>query len=97
MNALDRELASQGLTLLLVDMQEDRKTVAAAVAERGYTASVVLDSDGRVAQAYGVRATPTVFVISRDGIVLGRAIGPRPWAGAEGHALLRGLLKANSS
>jgi hypothetical protein len=45
-----------------------------------------------VAGAYGVTATPTVFVIGRDGLVLGRAIGRRPWVAAEGRALLGEIL-----
>jgi peroxiredoxin len=97
MNGLHKELEGQGFTLLLVDMGEDRETVARVVAERGYTAPVVLDSDERVKQAYGVRGTPTVVVIGRDGTILGRALGPRPWAGPAGRALLQALLRADSA
>ncbi len=97
MNALYQEFRGQGLTLLLVDMFEDRDLVAQAVKERHYVAPVVLDSEGPVSAAYGVRATPTVFVIDRDGTVLGEAIGPRPWAQAEGRALLQMLLKGDSA
>ena len=91
LNALHRELDARGLTLLLIDLHEDKETVRQAVRERQYTAPVLLD-EGRASQAYGVRATPTVFVIGRDGAVLGRAIGNRPWAEAEGRALLQALL-----
>ena len=96
-NALSSELRTQGLTVLLVDIAEDRATVARAVAERGYTAPVLLDSDGRVSGEYGVRGTPTVFVIGRDGRLLGRAIGPRPWAGPAGRTLLQTLLRGRGS
>jgi hypothetical protein len=91
-NQLHREWESQGLSVLLVNLQEDRATVVRAVAERGYVARVLLDADGSVMEAYGVHATPTAFLVGRDGTVLARALGPRPWTGADGRALLRALL-----
>ena len=78
--------------MLLVDIREDRPTVARAVAERGYVATVLLDLDGAVSDAYGIRATPTTFVIARDGTIVGRAIGPRPWTGSDARALFQALL-----
>jgi len=91
-NALHDELGPQGLKILLVDISEPRERVAQAVANRGYRAPVLLDSRGQAADAYRVRATPTTYLIGRDGLMLGGAIGPRPWAQAEGRALLQSLL-----
>jgi hypothetical protein len=87
-----REWEPKGVTVLLVDIREDRAKVARAVAERGYAAPVVLDLDGAVSEAYGIHATPTVFLIARDGTIVGRAIGPRPWTGPDGRALFQALL-----
>jgi peroxiredoxin len=91
-NALGRELEREGLTVLLVDITEDPATVERAAKSRGYTARILLDADGEVSAAYGVRATPTTFLVGRDGTLRGRAIGPRPWTGRDGRALLRSLL-----
>lgn len=96
LHPLARELDAEGLSLLLVDIREGREVVARAVSDRRYTAPVVLDADGRVTEAYGVRATPTVFVIDRDGTLLGRAVGPRPWTEPAGRALLKALLGRRS-
>ena len=82
------------MTVLLVDIREDRAKVARAVAERGYVAPVVLDLDGAVSDAYGVNATPTVFLIARDGTIVGRAVGPRPWTGPDARGLFQALLAA---
>lgn len=82
------------MRVVLVDIREDRAKVARVVAERGYAAPVVLDRDGDVTDAYGVNATPTVFLIARDGTIVGRAIGPRPWTGPHGSALFEALLAA---
>jgi redoxin len=80
------------VSVLLVDIREDRGKVARAVAERGYVAPVVLDLDGTVSEAYGIRATPTAFLVARDGMIVGRAIGPRPWTGPDARALFQALL-----
>jgi hypothetical protein len=96
-NALQAESGGDGLVVLLVDISEPRETVARVVATRGYTARVLLDPDGRVSEAYRVQGTPTVYLIGRDGMILGRAIGSRPWAQPSGRALLAALLKPASS
>jgi hypothetical protein len=92
-DALQAEWDKDGLTVLLVDIMEPRDTVAQVATARGYTARVLLDPDGRVSDAYRVQATPTVYLIGRDGLLLGRAIGPRPWTQASGRALLAALLR----
>jgi hypothetical protein len=91
-DALFRELEKDGLSILLVDIREDRETVRRIVKSRGYAAPVLLDADAEASDTYGVRGTPTVFLVGRDGRLRGRAIGPRPWTGPEGRALLRALL-----
>ena len=80
------------MSVLLVNLHEDRAKVARAVADRGYLAPVVLDADGSISQSFGIRATPTTFLIARDGSIVGRAIGPRAWTGPDGRALFRALL-----
>jgi hypothetical protein len=89
-----REWQPKGVTVLLVNIREDRAKVARVVAERGYGAPVVLDLDGDVTATYGIQATPTAFLVARDGTIVGRAIGPRPWTGAEARALFDALLAA---
>jgi Redoxin len=91
-NRLHREWESKGVSVILVDIREDRAKVARVVAERSYVAPVVLDRNGDVTDSYGVTATPTTFLIARDGTVVGRAIGPRPWTGPHGSALFDALL-----
>jgi len=95
-DGLQAELGKDGLTVLLVDISEARDTVAQVVAARGYTARVLLDPDGRASEAYRVSGRPTVYLIGRDGMLLGRAIGPRPWYQPSGRALLAALLRPAS-
>jgi len=95
-DTLHAEFDKDGLTVLLVNIMEPRETVAQVATARGYTARVLLDPDGRVSDTYRVQATPTVYLIGRDGLLLGRAIGPRPWTQASGRALLAALLRPAS-
>jgi len=92
-DALQTEFGKDGLTVLLVDITESRETVARVAAARGYTARVLLDPDGRASEAYRVTGTPTAYLIGRDGTLLGRAVGPRPWTQPSGRALLAALLR----
>jgi len=92
-DALQKDLDRDGLTVLLVNIAEPRATVAQVVAARGYTARVLLDPDGGASERYRVTGTPTVYLIGRDGMLLGRAVGARPWASPPGRALLTALLR----
>ena len=80
-----REYKDRGLVVLAVNIQEPRGTVAAWV--------VVLDTDGAAARAYRVTATPTVFVVGRDGKVVGAAFGTKEWTSEPGRALLARLTR----
>lgn len=89
---LHRDLFARGLSILAVNIQERQPTVAAWVREQKLTLPVALDADGDVTRRYGVIATPTVFLIDREGRLLGRVVGPRDWGSPEGKALISGLL-----
>jgi len=91
-NALHEQFKDRGLTVLLVNMREDRETVRRAVTTRGYTAPVVLDTDGGAANAYRVTGTPTVFLLDRQLHISGRAIGRREWASDDARRLLAAVL-----
>lgn len=93
MNALYEEFKGQGFVLLLVNMGEDPDRVRKVVKARGYTAPVVLDLDREVSDAYGVIATPTVYVMERRLQIIGRAIGKGAWTTEAGRRLIAALLK----
>ena len=93
MDGLHKELAREGLTVLLVNIAEERATVAQATSARRYSAPVLLDPNGKTTESYRVAGTPTVFIIARDGMILGSVVGPGPWAEPAGRALLEALLR----
>jgi alkyl hydroperoxide reductase subunit AhpC len=89
---LHQDLSPRGLSVLAVNIQESRSTVATWVREKKVTIPVVLDAEGETTRQYGVIATPTVFLIDRQGRLVGRVVGPRDWTSPAGHALIAGLL-----
>ena len=54
---------------------------------------MLLEATGAVSKSYGIVYTPTVFLVDRDGKLVGKSIGVRPWTGDKGRALLRLLLE----
>jgi len=91
---LYRERAGQKFAILLVDIKEQPEQVAGWVKAKGITAPVLLDQDGAVTSAYRVTATPTVYLIGRDGRLVARASGTRPWNNAASRQLLDVLIAA---
>ena len=79
-NRLYGELRGRGLEVLLVSFREDPGLVKRTVEERGYVAPVLLDRSGEVTGTlYGVWGTPTSYLIDRQGRLVGRIVGARPW------------------
>ncbi len=63
------------------------------VAERGYTSPVLLDQSGEVAgKSFGVWGPPTVYLVDRQGQLVGRIVGARDWSGAGARRLVQSLL-----
>ncbi len=56
-----------------------------------------LDTQREAAQKYGVRGTPTSYLISSDGVVVGGASGPRPWDSENAKKIIKQLLNGTPS
>lgn len=78
--------------LYAVNIEESRTKVAPYVQKHKMTTPVLLDPDGTASAAYHVTATPTVFLIGRDGKLVAKAIGTKTWTSAQGRALLQRLI-----
>jgi thiol-disulfide isomerase/thioredoxin len=72
------EWSGEGLVLLAVNCGESSSRVTAFMQSYGYTFPVLLDSNGRVSDDYGVRGIPTTLFIDAYGIVQGREVGSFP-------------------
>jgi hypothetical protein len=76
------------LAVVAIDIQENREIVAAWAKDKQLSFTMLLDPTGAVARDYEVTATPTVFVLSREGTLVGKALGTKRWTSEPGHALL---------
>ena len=94
MQKLHEALASEGLEILAVDLQEDARTVQGFVDKFGLTFSILLDKTGRVGAQYGAQSIPTTYIVDRDGLIIGGAVGSRDWATPEYMDFFRELLAA---
>jgi peroxiredoxin len=83
-----RKFAARGYDMVAVAMRhDDPAEVAAFAARRALPFKVAHDAGGEIAQRFGeVRATPTSFLIDRQGRVLMKAVGEPDWAAL--HALV---------
>lgn len=94
-NALYRDFKAQGLEVLLIAFRESAAEVRRVARERGYVAPVLLDESGDVTgRLYGVWGPPTVYLIDREGRLVGRAAGPRKWDSPAARTLVQELLTA---
>lgn len=92
-NALYEEFREAGLEVRLIAFREDAGLVRKTVQERGYRAPVLLDQSGDVTgRLYGVWGPPTAYFVDREGRLIGRAAGARPWDSSAARALVKALL-----
>ena len=77
------ELGSRPFRVYSVDLQEDAEQVAAFQQQLGLHLHVVLDQDGDVTRAYGVRALPATFLIDQQGVLRQQRLGPLLAGGAD--------------
>lgn len=75
--------------VLAVSVDEPEERVKQLVEREGHTFHVLLDSDGKVARLYGIRAFPTTVIIDQSGQVIGRVTGARHWKWSEFQPLLK--------
>lgn len=55
--------------LIGINFRESERKVQSFIDARGVTYPILLDTDGKVAQMYGVRGLPTYLIIDANGIV----------------------------
>lgn len=89
---MQRELKGKGLVVFAVSIAESQAKVAAWVKKVDLQFPVLLDEDGAMQRAWKVRATPTVFIVDRQGRLIGKTSGTKPWTSPAGRALFAALL-----
>ena len=78
--------------VLAVNIAEPADRVKEYLVKHKLSFPALLDIDSRVSNLYGVRGTPTRFLISREGKAIAGSIGPRDWGSEEARTLIGHLL-----
>src|SRR5690349_1458246 len=72
---LQERYGSRGLAIVAIDLDQERKAGEDFLAKFPAPFHVAFDASGRTAEAFGVEAMPTSFLIGRDGKILERRAG----------------------
>ena len=78
--------------MLAVNIAEPADKVKNYMATHKLTFPALLDTDSSVSDLYGVRGTPTRYLIDREGKIIAGSIGPRNWDSEEARILIATLL-----
>jgi thiol-disulfide isomerase/thioredoxin len=90
---LQSRLDSDRFLLVTITADRDRQGIQQFLAQLGITLPVLFDDDQEVSRAFMVRGLPTTVLIGQDGMLLGRAVGPRAWDSPEAVALMRQVME----
>lgn len=85
-------LRQQPFVMWAINLQEGREEVARFMQEQRLHFPALLDLDGTVSGHYNVRGLPTTYLIDCVGMIVGQAVGPRPWSNNPTRTLLAALL-----
>jgi peroxiredoxin len=89
---LYNEFKEDGFVVLAIDIREKKEVVRNYIKKAKLPFPVLLDTDGRVAARYGIRAHPAHFLIDGQGKLVATALGARNWSSDESRNLIRFLI-----
>ena len=72
LKTLYNKFNTRGLEILNIDIQESVKKVSLFTEKYGLPFRTLLDSNGTIAQMYGVRGVPSNVLISKEGVIICR-------------------------
>jgi peroxiredoxin len=83
--------------VLAVNIGESADQIRQYMLKHKLTFPALADPASSVANLYGVRATPTRYLIDRDGKAVAGSIGPRDWASEDAQRLIAIFLEAGTT
>ncbi|MBI5676284.1 MAG: TlpA family protein disulfide reductase [Nitrospirae bacterium] len=89
---LHQNFKGEPFVLIGIDISEERETVLNYAQRNSLTFTNLLDKDGGVSTAFGVRSTPSKVLIDKEGNLVGMSLGYREWDTEEIKSLIRMIL-----
>jgi peroxiredoxin len=79
LDKLKKKYDNEGLQILLINMKQDRDTVASFIQRKGHSNRVLLDTHGETAEKYRVVGIPLSFIIDKQGVIVEKLVGEVDW------------------
>jgi thiol-disulfide isomerase/thioredoxin len=95
MEKLHQKFKEKDFAMVGINLQEADATVFKFLKEHQLTFATLLDSNGEVGAAFRIRGIPTTFILDKNGIIIGRAMGPREWDSRDSFALFEYLTESD--
>lgn len=90
---LDSMLGKEGLAVVAINDYENKKKAVNFANKNGYKFTVLIDESGKVSESYKASFLPTTFVIDKNGMAIGKAVGARDWASPVAIKIFQEFLK----
>ena len=97
LDSLHQDLHAEGLEVVAINVDEDRKSALGFLAGRSPSMTVLFDPEGRSPQEFGVEGMPSSYLIDREGRVRFRHLGFTAQTKADFRREISMLLKEGSA
>ena len=91
MEKLHQKFKNKDFAMVSINIQESVSQVNQFFEDFKLTFTALLDSDGEVGAHFMITAIPTTFILDKEGIIIGKVMGPRDWDGKKAFALFEHL------
>lgn len=86
------EFKGKGLEVVAVNIKDKREDALGFIKKNKLSYPVLMDPEGEIGLLYGAFATPSTYLIDRNGHVLARLWGPAGWYSPEARKLIGALV-----
>jgi len=87
MEKLHQKFKNSNFAMVTINLQESASRVKQFFKKLRLTFTALLDSDGEIGAQFRITAIPTTFILNKEGIIIGKVMGPRKWGGEKAFAL----------
>jgi thiol-disulfide isomerase/thioredoxin len=91
MEKLHQKFKNNDFAMVAINLQEPISQVKQFFKNYKLTFTALLDSDGEVGAHFMITGIPTTFILDKEGIILGKVMGPREWDSKKAFALFEQL------